>query len=329
MSFAFGDLNDLFYDDFQGYGMPAIWNTKDYSVPRRIEWSTTDSELLFKGELVPVDGRIELFNDQIAHAFYLWDEALESIYFVETDQGNNADITFATSSDTGNNFAVFIRKIPASTGYIEAGRVKLNADKLLDQSPDLQSKIIIHEIGNILGLGDIICSDNIQSVQEDKCSPKEPFMGGNSLYAFDTELIKYLYGEPFFSSPEARPRDINGTPKKDKLIGTNGDDNISGDGGADKIDGKKGDDLIDPGLWTSGKFDVIKGGKGRDTFVIKKGYWAFIKDFKVLDDRLDITGLSSNFDWEIKKGKTYIYDSDGFETLRLKGKIDLSKAETI
>ena len=101
------------------------------------------------------------------------------------------------SPDTGNNFAVFIRKIPASTGYIEAGRVKLNADKLLAQPLNLQSKIIIHEIGNILGLGDIICSDNIQSVQEDKCSPKEPFVGRNSLYDFDIELIKYLYVSHF------------------------------------------------------------------------------------------------------------------------------------
>lgn len=63
--------------------------------------------------------------------------------------------------------------------------------------------------------------------------------------------------------------------------------------------------------------------------MIKEGYWAFIKDFKVLDDRLDITGLSSNFDWEIKKGKTYIYDNNGYEIVRFKGKIDLSKAEII
>ena len=116
---------------------------------------------------------------------------------------------------------------------------------------------------------------------------------------------------------------------KDRLKGTNAADEILGFGGNDIIDGKNGDDLIDPGAWTSGKFDKVKGGKGSDTFVIKDGYWAFIKDFKVVEDKLEISGLSEGLNWEAKGGKTYIYGDDGYEVARFKGKVDLSEANLI
>ena len=125
------------------------------------------------------------------------------------------------------------------------------------------------------------------------------------------------------------PRFLAGTKKKDKLNGSNFSDEVFGYGGADKINGKKGDDLIDAGSWTKGRFDKIKGGKGSDTFVIKDGYWSFIKDFKVVEDKLDLTGLSQGLDWEVNGRKTYIYGEDGYEVARLKGKIDLSSAEIV
>ena len=122
---------------------------------------------------------------------------------------------------------------------------------------------------------------------------------------------------------------IKGSRKKDRLNGTNGADQILGKGGNDIINGKNGDDLIDPGKWTTGKFDKIKGGKGSDTFVVKDGYWAFLKDFKVIEDKLDISGLSQGLDWEINGRKTYIYGDDGYEVARFKGKVDLSDANII
>ena len=131
------------------------------------------------------------------------------------------------------------------------------------------------------------------------------------------------------SQPEIIYNEIIGTKKKDKLKGTKFDDLIEGKGGSDKINGKKGDDLIDPGEWTKGKFDKVKGGPGEDTFVIKDGYWAFIKDFKLVDDSLDLNGLRMGLDWSIEGKKTYIYGSDGQEVARFKGKIDLSEAELV
>ena len=131
------------------------------------------------------------------------------------------------------------------------------------------------------------------------------------------------------SQKEIIYNEIIGTKKKDKLNGTKFDDFIEGKGGSDKINGKKGDDLIDPGEWTKGKFDKVKGGVGKDTFVLKDGYWAFIKDFKLIDDKLDINGLSQELDWSIDGKKTYVFGNDGQEVARFKGKIDLSEAELI
>ena len=63
--------------------------------------------------------------------------------------------------------------------------------------------MIIHEIGNMLGLGDVRCASKLKSVMEGKCMPSEPFVARNSLYDFDQDLIMYVYGE-LASSNQAR-----------------------------------------------------------------------------------------------------------------------------
>ena len=122
---------------------------------------------------------------------------------------------------------------------------------------------------------------------------------------------------------------IIGSNNKDRLKGTNGADEILGYGGNDVINGKGGDDLIDSGSWTIGKFDKVKGGSGSDTFVVKDGYWAFIKDFNVIEDKRDVSGLSEGFNWDNIGKKTYIYGDDGYEVARFKGSVDLSRANLI
>ena len=122
---------------------------------------------------------------------------------------------------------------------------------------------------------------------------------------------------------------IIGSRNKDRLKGTNGADEILGYGGNDVIHGKGGDDLIDSGTWTTAKFDKVKGGPGSDTFVVKDGYWAFIKDFNVIEDKLDIGGLSEGFNWDNVGKRTYIYGDDGYEVARFKGSIDLSRANLV
>ena len=87
--------------------------------------------------------------------------------------------------------------------------------------------------------------------------------------------------------------------------------------------------MIDPGSWTKGRRDIIKGGQGADTFVIKDDYYAFIKDFKITEDRFDILGLASGFDWDIRFGNTYIYNESEEKIVKINGRMDLSIVQTV
>lgn len=131
------------------------------------------------------------------------------------------------------------------------------------------------------------------------------------------------------SSLAKKPKHIWGTEEKDRIRGTNGVDKIFALGGSDIINGRGGDDLIDPGEWTTGKFDKVKGGKGSDTFVINKDYWAFIKDFDLIEDKLDLSGLGESFKWGVVGRRTYIYGEFDMEVAFFKGKLDLSEANVI
>ena len=122
------------------------------------------------------------------------------------------------------------------------------------------------------------------------------------MYDYDIKLIKHVYGEttsgaksssplsaPPQTSPAPFPKKENrfiGTKRKDKIIATNGMDLIIGNGGADVINARGGDDLIDPSRWTGGGYDVVRGGKGYDTFIIEDDYWVEIIDFNIKQDTL-------------------------------------------
>ena len=322
----FGDLNRLFYEDYNNPGMPAVWSTNGYGNPRQITWSLTDKQILFGGRYEYANSAIYNYERQISYAFSLWDKALDSVRFRRTNLGNDADITLATSPNTMGNLALFIRKIPRGTSHIDAARIKLNHSKFLKYPREVQTKVILHEIGNILGLGDIRCTSKIKSVMEDKCSPPEPFVRQNNLYDFDRDLIKHIYGEK--RTPQ-QSRQFAGTSGRDKIIGTSRGDHILGFGGADKLNGKNGDDVIDPGTWTKGDRDIIRGGRGADTFVIKDNYYLFIKDFRIAEDNLDISGLSPGFDWEVYSGNTYIYNNIQNAIAKIRGRIDLTEVTTV
>ena len=165
------------------------------------------------------------------------------------------------------------------------------------------------------------------------------FVNSNSIFSRDElqleniDLInfndKLFTLEPLQRDFGTRYNEIIGSASKDKLKGTASADKITGLGGNDVINGKQGDDFIDPGIWTTGKFDKVKGGSGSDTFVIKDGYWAFIKDFNVIEDKLDVSGLSEGFNWDNVGNKTYIWGDNGYAVARFKGSVDLSRANLV
>ena len=194
---------------------------------------------------------------------------------------------------------------------------------------------IAHEFAHALGLGhpygdgfnpNFDKNDTIMSYN----SPPE---GGpiSAQSESDIAALKFLWGEAgtnydASSAISSIGNVIKGSNKKDKLKGTNGNDKIIGKGGADKIFGNGGDDLIDPGEWKKGGSDKIYGGPGADIFVISDNYWAVLKDFNLIEDRLDISGLSGGLNWEIVHGSTWIQDGSGEDVAFISGEVDLSQA---
>lgn len=120
---------------------------------------------------------------------------------------------------------------------------------------------------------------------------------------------------------------ILGTARSERLMGTHGDDEIYGRDGRDLLFGKKGDDLLDPGL-PGRQPDVLKGGPGRDTFVVRANSMVMINDFNVKNDRLDLSGLKS-WQWYKTRSKSYIADEDGFVLATFKRAPDLAAAQLL
>ena len=115
-----------------------------------------------------------------------------------------------------------------------------------------------------------------------------------------------------------------------KIRGTAEDDYIIGGGEAKKIFGFSGDDTIDPGKVKNGSNYVkCKGRLGADTFVIEDQYRLFIKDFDVIEDELQMSGLSGSFDYERKGQNTYVFDDNGDVVAKIKGVFDLSEANIV
>ena len=130
----------------------------------------------------------------------------------------------------------------------------------------------------------------------------------------------------FFLEAASKPP-ILGSARSERLMGTQGDDEIFGRGGRDVLVGKKGDDLLDPGR-PGRRPDVLKGGPGRDTFVVRRSSMVMINDFDVKSDRLSLGGLKS-WEWYKNGGKSFIYDDDGYIVATFKGAPNLSSAELI
>ena len=325
------DLSSIFYEDYFGFK----WRSSEESV-RSITWSPTFDLIKVPGEGTSVvTGDISVYMPTIRQAFRLWDDAIPEINFVETTEGNSADITIAITHLPEN--AAYWNSAVDSSKHIAKSSIRFNDLEMLYTYKEYRLTLAMHEIGNVLGLGDIIPSDSIQSVQED---PIPEDFSGSALWDYDKQLIARIYPsaattiatEATTTTIEKSGPIINvikGTSGRDKLKGTSEADNIIGRGGADKIFGYAGDDLLDPGEWTDGKFDKVKGGAGSDTFIVQNGYYALVKDFNLVEDKLDTSGLSNGLIWDNSGNRTFIYGDDGEEVAILKGITNLSEANII
>ena len=128
-------------------------------------------------------------------------------------------------------------------------------------------------------------------------------------------------------SAESEVNQINGTNKKDNLVGTDGRDLISGGNGKDILSGKSGDDVLNGGngkdtLIGGNGDDVLNGGNGKDTFVIAKGQGSdLIEDFS----NNDLIGLANGLGFgdlsfsgsNIFLGDEILVSLNGFDTTTL------------
>ncbi len=188
------NLESLFISDYYG----AKWQVNDHEV-RVITWSTVSNSLkLPNGEYVAVATSLDDYTGEIRKAFQIWDNAIESIKFVETNSGNMADVTIA---------ATYVDGIENAYGHWDSSwysNKSITKGTIQFDSHDLNNGWLLttamHEVGNILGLGDLADSTQYKSVQEDPFPEK--FLS-KDLWDYDKYLVNQVYTK---TEPEPAPQ---------------------------------------------------------------------------------------------------------------------------
>jgi len=176
---------------FEEYYPGTKWDNR--SGNRSITWSANAS--VIHDESVTRSFTLEEL-EWIRTAFQSWDDALDSVKFTETPQSAQAEIVigYVALTSAANQ--------PGATGYWNAwwnnnwrnrATIKLKVSNTSWFSVKNQFiHAVQHELGNVLGLGDILPTNDFASTQEDSWQP--PY-GPIPLSDFDIGLIRQLYGE--------------------------------------------------------------------------------------------------------------------------------------
>lgn len=177
------NFEGVFYDDFYG----AKWETSIGSV-REITWSIEDTQLILpSGEYVAATASLVEYTNVFQEAFLIWDNEIDQIMFIESNDGNSADITLsATTLDEVWGYWDYDWD---GNKNITKATIRFDAD-ILDSGWLMTTAM--HEIGNILGLGDIQPSNAIRSVQEDPFPEK---FTESELWQDDKDLLNYIYAD--------------------------------------------------------------------------------------------------------------------------------------
>ena len=181
------NFQSLFFEEYNG----TKWDNRNGI--RNITWSANAS--VIHDESVTRSFTLEEL-DWIRSAFQSWDDALDSVKFTETPQSAQAEIVigYVTLISAANQ--------PGATGYwnawwndnwINRATIKLKVGSTSWFSVKSQFiHAVQHELGNVLGLGDIKPTNEFASTQEDSWQP--PY-GPVPLNDYDTGMIRQLYGE--------------------------------------------------------------------------------------------------------------------------------------
>jgi hypothetical protein len=182
------NFQSIFYAD---YYPGTKWDNR--SGIRNITWSANAS--VIHDESVTRSFTSEEL-EWIRSAFQSWDDALDSLKFTEIPQSAQAEIIigYVALTSAANQ--------PGATGYWNAwwnnnwrnrATIKLKVSNTGWFSVKNQFvHAVQHELGNVLGLGDILPTNDFASTQEDSWQP--PY-GPIPLSDYDTGMIRQLYGE--------------------------------------------------------------------------------------------------------------------------------------
>ena len=174
------------------YNTGSTW--RDGSVDLEITWSASMDHIYDEAITRPFTQR-EL--GWIRAAIQSWDKALATLSFREVAPSESPQITigFVTlrSSEAQSNAMAYWNTWVAN-GVRHRTTIKLKASEAHWFSKKNQfTHSVQHELGNILGLGDLQPSSTFASALED---PWQPPYGKPNLSSLDVAMIRQLYGEP-------------------------------------------------------------------------------------------------------------------------------------
>lgn len=191
------NLDYLFYDD---YYKGTKWSKKGKT--KTIEWTISSSSSGGEGKTKEFTSEEVKWIDK---AIKSWDIALDSISFRQVTK-ENADLTIAYTKLSGipeNIYGYWNAKWDKNNIRYEASiRLRDNAEFLKTKNGFIHG--LQHELGNVLGLGDIQPNQDFNSPQEDPW--QEPY-GQIPLSDFNYKIIRKLYNES--TCPTHFNKDLN------------------------------------------------------------------------------------------------------------------------
>ena len=197
------DLSTVFYDDYYAGTKWARAGEKAL-----ITW-TLKSAMVYNESITREPTEAEAVT--IRQGITTWDQQLESVEFQEISS-DPATLTIGWVSMTSGISQA------GALGYWNAwwngdlirnrATIKLRDNSLISRDASALLLAVQHEVGNVLGLGDIVPTAAFNSVQEDPWPDLSPRA---VLSDFDVRMIRTLYGEStcpstfYKSTPAATP----------------------------------------------------------------------------------------------------------------------------
>ena len=182
------DFKEIFFADFS---TGSKWDNSQGV--RIITWSAEAMTIYDEDSVRPFT---ETETGWIRSAFKSWDDALNTVSFLEVASSQTPEVVIGFVGLKPSN--VQLTAMGFWNTWVENGKrykatIKLKvADKKWFAVKSQFIHTVQHELGNVLGLGDLKPSKSFVSVLED---PWQPPYGKANLSTTDTALIQQMYGE--------------------------------------------------------------------------------------------------------------------------------------